>query len=235
MGNYYTIGLVIIGAVLLLTMGGFVFSEKFRKDVTASEGEASFFGMLSVKGVIIVLLIGIFVAAMVLIIKYGTPSETGLQNCENCTPAIEINDLNAKVCFNNKICIEAKPLLRVFHTGNITWVKRKYEIENSKLYYQIDTVRFIQLEQGNSYEFSVRFGEENENGDVLWQKEPKLFYKTPNAEITDVARFMDIGDLSWKRKYKVLMTLGQPDMNLEKVEKMHIILSVADVKLENAK
>ncbi len=55
-----TIGLIVIGIILLAIVTAFIFSSKFRKDVIASEGEAAVLGLINVKGVIIVLLTGIF-------------------------------------------------------------------------------------------------------------------------------------------------------------------------------
>lgn len=55
-----TIGLIVIGLILLAIITAFIFSSKFRKDVIASEGEAAVLGLINVKGVIIVLLTGIF-------------------------------------------------------------------------------------------------------------------------------------------------------------------------------
>ena len=55
-----TIGLLVTGLILLAIITAFIFSAKFRKDVIASEGEAAVLGLINVKGVIIVLLTGIF-------------------------------------------------------------------------------------------------------------------------------------------------------------------------------
>lgn len=55
-----TIGLIVIGAILLAIVAAFIFSSKFRKDVIAGKGEAAVLGLINVKGVIIVLLTGIF-------------------------------------------------------------------------------------------------------------------------------------------------------------------------------
>ncbi len=64
-----TIGLVVIGTILVAIMLAFIFSPQFRKDVIASEGEAALFGMINVKGVIIVLLTAIFGGIFAYIIK----------------------------------------------------------------------------------------------------------------------------------------------------------------------
>ncbi|MEL6866660.1 MAG: hypothetical protein AAFP19_19700 [Bacteroidota bacterium] len=55
-----TIGLFVIGSILLIIVLAFAFSPKFRKDVIASEGEAAVLGLINVKGVLIVLLTAIF-------------------------------------------------------------------------------------------------------------------------------------------------------------------------------
>lgn len=55
-----TIGLIVIGTILLAIVAAFIFSSKFRKDVIAGKGEAAVLGLINVKGVIIVLLTGIF-------------------------------------------------------------------------------------------------------------------------------------------------------------------------------
>lgn len=53
-------GIIITGVVLFAIVMAFIFNGKFRKDVIASEGEAAVFGLINVKGVIIVLIIAIF-------------------------------------------------------------------------------------------------------------------------------------------------------------------------------
>ena len=58
--DHKTLGLYVIGAILLAIVAAFIFSSKFRKDVIASEGEAAVLGIINVKGVIIVLLTAIF-------------------------------------------------------------------------------------------------------------------------------------------------------------------------------
>lgn len=55
-----TLGIIIIGVVLLAIVLAFVFNSKFRKDVIAAEGEAAVLGLINVKGVVIVLLTAIF-------------------------------------------------------------------------------------------------------------------------------------------------------------------------------
>lgn len=55
-----TIGLIFCGLILTAIITALIFSSKFRKDVIASEGEASVLGLISVKGVVIVLLTAIF-------------------------------------------------------------------------------------------------------------------------------------------------------------------------------
>ena len=56
--------------LLILLLGGFVFSPSLRKDLVASEGEASVLGWISVKGVLIVLLAALFLGGMI----YAFPS-----------------------------------------------------------------------------------------------------------------------------------------------------------------
>lgn len=71
-----TIGLIVIGIILIGIIGAFIISANFRKDVIASEGEAAVFGLINVKGVIIVLLTAIFVGAFVYIIKLNYEPQT---------------------------------------------------------------------------------------------------------------------------------------------------------------
>ena len=59
--------------LLILIMVGFVFSPSLRKDLVMSEGEASLFGGISVKGVLIVLLVALLLGGM--IYAYPPPPE----------------------------------------------------------------------------------------------------------------------------------------------------------------
>lgn len=69
MADLKFLGLATIGILLSAIIVAFIFSKKFREDVIASPGEASVFGMINVKGVIVVLLSAIFVGAFVYIIQ----------------------------------------------------------------------------------------------------------------------------------------------------------------------
>ncbi|MFT5823932.1 MAG: hypothetical protein ACI8ZM_005198 [Crocinitomix sp.] len=65
-------GVLLIGIILLAIVIAFIFSAKFRKDVIAGEGEAAVLGLINVKGVIIVLLTGIFGGIFVYLIVTDT-------------------------------------------------------------------------------------------------------------------------------------------------------------------
>jgi len=68
MENVNDLPLLISGVCALLLIGliaGLIVSSKFRNDVLGGEGEASVLGIISVKGVAIVLLCAIFVGGMV--------------------------------------------------------------------------------------------------------------------------------------------------------------------------
>ncbi|MFK8104114.1 MAG: hypothetical protein AB8G15_16395 [Saprospiraceae bacterium] len=70
-----TIGLVVIGTILVAIISAFILSPQFRKDVIASEGEAALFGMINVKGVMIVLLTAIFGGIFAYIIKLDSEAQ----------------------------------------------------------------------------------------------------------------------------------------------------------------
>lgn len=86
-----TIGVILIGVVLLVIVLAFVFSSKFRKDVIASEGEAAILGLINVKGVIIVLLTAIFGGILVYLIQLETDVQINGQEPErNLAMAVDI-------------------------------------------------------------------------------------------------------------------------------------------------
>jgi hypothetical protein len=96
-----TFGLIVFGIILLAIISAFIFSPSFRKDVIASEGEAAVLGVINVKGVIIVLLMGIFGAFFFAIIRNDAGSgQTGqdmttadaLKHLQSNTKAFEIKE-----------------------------------------------------------------------------------------------------------------------------------------------
>ena len=58
------------GLLLLALIGALIFSQTFRNDVLAGEGEASVLGVLSVKGVAIVLLCGLFLGGLLYPLRF---------------------------------------------------------------------------------------------------------------------------------------------------------------------
>lgn len=74
--DHNTIGLIVIGIILLAIMTAFIFNASFRRDVIASEGEAAVLGLINVKGVIIVLLTAIFGAMFIYILQLESPATT---------------------------------------------------------------------------------------------------------------------------------------------------------------
>lgn len=83
-----TIGLIVIGLILLAIVTAFIFSPKFRKDVIASEGEAAVLGLINVKGVIIVLLTGIFGGIFTYIIQLDSAAQNVPSKPINTSEAI---------------------------------------------------------------------------------------------------------------------------------------------------
>lgn len=84
MENVSGLPLFISGVCALLLIGliaGLIGSSKFRNDVLGGEGEASVLGLISVKGVAIVLLCAIFVGGMIYPMS-ATPSIKPQQNPE---------------------------------------------------------------------------------------------------------------------------------------------------------
>lgn len=58
--------LTIISSIILISLiGALIFKDSFRKDILISEGEATIFGILNVKGVAIVVLTGLFLGAII--------------------------------------------------------------------------------------------------------------------------------------------------------------------------
>jgi hypothetical protein len=74
--------LVIVVVLFALLLSGllvaFIFRRDFRDAVLGGHGEATFLGLLSVKGVAIVLLCGLFIGAILFAIRLS-PSPTGLK------------------------------------------------------------------------------------------------------------------------------------------------------------
>lgn len=65
-----TIVIIVLSLALLGIILAFVFSSNFRKDVIAAEGEASLFGIISVKGVIIVVLVVVLAGLLVYTLEH---------------------------------------------------------------------------------------------------------------------------------------------------------------------
>jgi hypothetical protein len=58
--------LTIISSIILISLiGALIFKENFRKDILISEGEATIFGILNVKGAAIIALAGLFLGAII--------------------------------------------------------------------------------------------------------------------------------------------------------------------------
>ena len=62
---------IVCSVLLTALVAALIFNSKFRQDIMAGEGEASVLGILSVKGVVIVLLSGLFLGALILTAKSG--------------------------------------------------------------------------------------------------------------------------------------------------------------------
>ena len=69
----------VCGLLLISLVGALIFSQSFRNDVLGGEGEATVLGIISVKGVAIVLLCGIFVGGLLYPLQFAT-------NTNNETP-----------------------------------------------------------------------------------------------------------------------------------------------------
>jgi hypothetical protein len=66
----------ICGLLLILLVGALIINTSFRGDVLGGEGEATVLGLLSIKGVAIVLLCGLFLGGFIYPLKYFTEPST---------------------------------------------------------------------------------------------------------------------------------------------------------------
>ena len=78
-------------------MSALIFSRSFRSDVLGGEGEATVFGILSVKGVSIVLLCGLFLGGLLYPLKFihitgPTPEDTDNANNNGSNPPLSDRD-----------------------------------------------------------------------------------------------------------------------------------------------
>ena len=80
------------GLLLAITLLALIFNEKFRKDVMGGQGTAKILGILSVEGVVIVLLCGMFLAGLLYpVIKEPSSGE----EVENFIKSLPLNETNA--------------------------------------------------------------------------------------------------------------------------------------------
>lgn len=56
---------IVCAALLIALISAFIFSDKFRKDVLVGEGEARIFGIITVKGIAIIVLSGLFLGGLI--------------------------------------------------------------------------------------------------------------------------------------------------------------------------
>lgn len=80
MNNLATIIIFICALLLFGLVAALILSKSFRSDVLGGEGEASILGMLSVKGVSIVLLCALFIGGLLYPLKFATDAQLGKGN-----------------------------------------------------------------------------------------------------------------------------------------------------------
>lgn len=73
---------IVFAFLLVAIVGAFICSQKFRHDVIAASGKAKVFGVLSIEGVVVVILCGVFAGGLILSMPSGMDStnEIKLQN-----------------------------------------------------------------------------------------------------------------------------------------------------------
>lgn len=113
MGNITGLPLLISGVCALSLIGlvtGLIVSSKFRNDVLGGEGEASVLGLISVKGVAIVLLCSLFVGGMIYPMSASpTIQPNDSSDLINERDSLE-SDLNVKNSENEKLNREFQKL-----------------------------------------------------------------------------------------------------------------------------
>ena len=229
------IAVLIIGAILLIIIGAFVFSSSFRKDVIASEGEASILGLFNVKGVLIILLTAIFCGTFIYILREDMP-EILAQNKLNSQPkqhsSIQWTDLEnggKKIIQDSVAVCEVNPLIGATCLKRRTDIGKIFEVDGiSNFYFRIDSAQYV-YKNKSSYRFDVVFGEKNKSGEILWLDMPKTLYKTLNGNLDEHSQFTDVSDSRWKRQYKVIMTIGQPNPEFEFVDLVYLIVASWEV------
>lgn len=101
------------GLLLILVVGGLIFNAGFRKDLVASEGKASLFGIISVEGVMVLVLCALFVFGMIYPITKdaNAPEIQGLANTVKAQD-VEITNLNTDIDMleTNKTDLEERVL-----------------------------------------------------------------------------------------------------------------------------
>lgn len=239
------VGLVIIGGILIAIISAFIFSEKFRKDVIASEGEASVFGMINVKGVIIVLLTAIFCGAFIWIMDNKTTeipdclSEKKLIELENRlrNPSREkdgygilLSDSSTVVSFTPKTQIAYKRNAQQFRVGQRYTLFKTIAGKEvfADFWFKIDTIKIIGPEM---YSHEVIFGE----GEISYPDTVEII-KTAAGVITDKTEVLSLNHKEWKHSYTVMMALGYPWKKDKKIEYLDaidrstVILTVSNVE-----
>lgn len=234
----YIIGLIVIGIILLAVMGAFIFSDKFRKDVIASEGEASVFGLLNVKGVIIVLLTAVFCGAFIYIISLTKTPELP----EIKVPKLNITEEGAKkIVVPDSVGVDKYVFrpditthMKVSTVGNISEHMKDREYSIGRLHYIIKDIDRHISGSKTLYFYTVLFGEadKNNNKKVIWNESPDDIEKTENGRI-DPHCYLTLKNDKWENSYSVVMAFGQPDESLSMVDLCTIIVNSSSVERDD--
>lgn len=248
----YYVALAIIGIILLAIVGAFIFSENFRKDVIASEGEASVFGMINVKGVIIILLAGIFCGAFVWILSENSKTTPSTKdNREFISKLRELNNRMANpvkdrfgyhtVLLNNDT-IRFTPQQETAYFKSVPPYKsyptneRHYPFEVTsgcqslrEFWFQIDTIVNMTMYPGCTYDYQLSFGE----GNVKYHKSYRIA-KTAGGGL-DGSIYL-LSNPKWNYSYSLMIGLGQPEVKGNvlsgSVQLITILLSSSSVTTE---
>lgn len=233
-----TLGLIIIGIILLAIILAFIFSANFRKDVIASEGEAKVLGLINVKGVIIVLLTAIFAGAFVYILQLDLKPDSSTPNTI-ISPAVATPNSRLSASVNKTDLAKWQIKKDAFDLGYVNLksnqavlfydneavqeyqIKKEYKIGNLAFNFIIDSIYRTETKQGTQYNYLIRFGE-GDNGNISWQTTATTFVKTENGKLNPKKPLAKIQDNKWESVYYLDFGIGEPLRDINELDATNV-------------
>jgi len=208
-----TLGLIIIGVILMSIIAAFILNSKFREDVITGEGGANILGLINVRGVVIVLLTAILGGMFIYIIqlnpivdKIEITTGMAINHLEDAKDVIySINGENDSIL---SIVANSKNIGKLSEVLNKDLSATKSLVNNK--YWNIGILKsplgFIKVENENGY---IKWNERDSiSRDSYKVGEP---YKLKNMDLW--FRIDSINrEYNRRTKYKYFLTFGEGEI-----------------------